>query len=323
MTDTATPAPATSSLDAVLGKIDALLATGAPAPVTMTQPEFQAHVAGELEKAIAEQAAGKVETQKARLEHLKAQVAAAKAVFDTGATTVQLTPFKDPWQTMPGETASKGTVDVPQPAITPTGDSNVQFMQDVLVNTEKGRTLSPAVKALFSLAKAAPDSAIRKALVAKAGAEVAPAIIAKAGEAMAVLEKLAAVFGYTPEPGEGLLDCDFRWTVSDTISALQSAARTENVITQMSGLLGSTAAAKTAIDALPAPAPAPAPAAKSAGAAPAAPPPAPGISGGGVESWPTDMAAAVFDEKTGLMKAKGDEEGKLYWGRDSEHAPTT
>lgn len=313
MTTTATPA--TSSLDAVLGKIDALLASPV-ATVEMTQTQLNEHVASELEKAIADAAAGKVDAHKARLEHLKAQVATAKAIFDKGATLAPITMFKDPWQTLPGEGAAKGSVEVPQPAITPTGDSNVQFMQDVIVTTEKGaRALSPTFKALFSIAKAAADAPIRKALATKAG-EAAPAIIAKAGEALACLEKIATIFGYTPEPGETLLDCDFRWSVEDTVRALQNAARTETVIQQMSGLLGA-ATAKAAITGA-APAPAAAPAAPSI-QAPATPAPAATPAS---EAWPLDMATAELDEKTGLMKAKGDD-GSLYWGRDSEKAPTT
>lgn len=318
MTTPATPAPATSSLDAVLGKIDALLASPAAATVEMTQAQLNEHVAAELEKALADQTAGRADAHKARLEHLKAQVAAAKAIYDKGATLAPIVMFKDPWQTMPGEGAAKGSVDIPQPAITPTGDSNVQFMQDVVVTTEKGRALSPTFKALFSIAKAAADAPIRKALVAKAG-EAAPTIIAKAGEAMAVLEKIATIFGYTPEPGESLLDCDFRWSVEDTVRALQNAARTENVISQMSALLGSATAKAAIVSGAPVPAPTPTPAPAAApGATPATPAPA-----ATAEAWPLDMASVELDEKTGLMKAKGDDEGKLYWGRDSEKAPTT
>lgn len=304
MTTPATPA-AVTSLDAVIGKIDALLTPAAP--VSMTQAQLNEHVSAELEKALGDAAAGKADLHKARLEHLKAQVAAAKAVYDSGATLAPIVMFKDPWQMMPNSGATKSTVDVPQSAITPTGDSNIQFTKDVVITTEKGElALSPTFKALFSIASAAPESELRKALVAKAGAEVAPVIIAKAGEAMACLQKIASVFNYTPEPGSTLLDCDFRWSVGDTISALQSAARTENVITQMSSLLTKNIAP------IAPPAPAATPTAKS------------DVEDDFRGGWPLDMAKETFDEKSGLSKAKGDEkDGELYWGRDSQKAPTT
>lgn len=312
MTEPVAAPATTTSLDAALGKIDALLAAPVLGVAQMNQAQLQEHVAAELEKALAETASGKADVSKLRLEHLKALIAAAKAVFDSGATLAQVTLFQDPWQTKPGESASKGSVDVPQPAITPTGDSNVQFMQDVVVTTEKGRAPSELFKALFLVATAKDDAPVRKKLVAKGADGIA--IIAKAGEALACLEKIAAIFNYVPESGETLLDYDFRYSVEDTVRALQNAARTENVIAQMSAILGTTAA-KAALLAVPAAAPPPA-------TPPAAPAPVVPAATLVVEAWPTDMANVELDEKTGLMKARGDD-GKLYWGRDSETTPTT
>jgi hypothetical protein len=305
---TTTPAPATSKLDTVLGKIDELL--GAAAPVSMTSAQFNEHVAAELEKALADAAAGKAEAQKARLTHLKAQVAAAKAVYDSGATLAQIEMFKDPWQQMPGESSSK-TADVPQPAITPTGDSNVQFKDDVIfVETEKGRGLSDLFKGLYVVAKATDAAPARKKLLAKGADGVT--IIAKAGEALACLTKIAAIFGYVPEGDGTLLDYDFRYSVEDTVRALQSAAKTETVIAQMTSLLGEPAAKAALLTPATAPAAPPAP--------PAAPPAIATSGEDGGLGWPLDMTTAVFDEKTETMKSAG---ADLYWGRDSQKAPTT
>lgn len=313
MTTTATPAtPQPSSLDTALEKIDQLLSSPTLGVQQMTAEQFQAHTAAELEKALGEATNGKAEVSKMRLEHLKAQITTAKAVYDSGATLAPITMFQDPWQTKPGESASKGEATVPQSAITPTGDSNVQFKDDVVfVQTEKGRELSPLMKGLIVIAKASDKSPARQKLSkAEGGAE----IIQKAGEAQSILANIATMFGIAVEGPADLLDYEFKWDVSDTISALQSAAKLEGVMQQMSGMLAAAAAAKGAGEQ------AAAEGVNKSANQPPAPPPAPAEG-----PWPTDMASAVFDEKTGLMKCAGDqEEGKsLYWGRDSEQAPTT
>jgi len=296
MTTSATPAPV-SPLDTVLAKIDALGAAPATATsIEVTAEKLTAHALDQLEKAAADELAGKSEQKKARLEHLKAQVTAAKAVFAGGATTAKIETF---------------TADIPQPAITPTGDSNIKFENDVIFTTKAdgSRELTDLFKSLFKVAKAT-EAAPARAKLAKS--EDGKTTIAKAGEALACLSKIAAIFNYVPEEGSDLLDCDFRWSVSDTVSALQAAARTEHVIAQMSGLLGeATAKAALVGKAIPAAAP------------PAAPAPSPAPAPRET-AWPMDMASADFDEKAGIYKNKGttgDEEP--FWGRDSGKAPTT
>lgn len=301
MTTPPTPAPATSSLDAVLGKIDALLAGPVLGTASMTAPQFQEHVAAELEKGIADAMSGKAEVAKLRLAHLKEQVAAAKAIYDSGATLATIAMFQDSWQTKPGEGAAK-TADVPQPAISPTGESNVQFKEDVLfVTTEKGRAPSPLLKALCLVAKASekPALALKNGGVAKADGAT---IIAKVGEAKGLLVHIAAMFGIETDSPADVMEYEFKWDVADTISALQSAAKLEDVMAQMSGMMAAMPGA----------------AAKSA-----TPPVIPPVAPSGDGAWPLDMATAVLDEKTGLMKAVTEEERALFWGRDSERTPTT
>lgn len=293
----------TSSLDAALAKIDQYLAAAEPGVRQMSPEQFQEYTAAEIEKALAEAAGGKEELSKARLEHLKAQIAAAKAVYDEGATLAPITFFKDPWQTLPGESAVKGEANVPQPAITPTGESNIEFKEDVVfVQTEKGgRELSPLMKALIFVAKASEKSPLRQKL---SKAEGGPEIIQKAGEAQNILSGIATMFGVAVDEPADLLDYDFRWSVADTIKVLQSAAKLEGVMQQMSGMLSAAVAA----------------AAKSEGSAPAESATVSKSSDAG-PAWPLDMANVSFDEKAGVLK--GAEDDKLYWGRDSEKAPTT
>lgn len=302
---TTTDTTASASLDAALTKIDALLASQTGVS-SMTQPEFATHVASELEKALADAAAGKAELSKARLEHLKAQTATAKAVFDTGATLASITMFKDPWQTVPGSTTSK-TADVPQPALGGPGSDGVAYKEDVLfVTTTKGREPSPLLKALCFVAKAKPALALKTAGVAKADSAT---IVAKAGEAKAMLDHIATMFGITVESPDEVLEYEFKWDIADTISALQSAAKLETMLAQMSAAMPAAVMGKSATPPVP------------PAATPPAPPATPAITSMTDEPWPTDIAAAVFDEKSGLQKAPATE--TLAWGRDSEPAPTT
>lgn len=297
---TETTTPTASPLDTALGKIDALLATPAPGVSSMTNEQLQTHAAAELEKAIEEATTGKAEASKARLEHLKTQIAAAKAIYDSGATLAPVTMFKDPWQSMPTtKVADPAQVAAPNPAET------LQQKEDVLfVTTEKGaRAPSPMLKGLIMVAKASAVSPLHKRLMKMTnGAQ----IIAKAGEAMNILSNIATMFGISVEDSADVLDYEFKWDVADTISALQSAAKLEGVISQMSGTpLAATAKAAT-----------------PSVATPPAAPVTPSMSMS--DAWPTDMATAVFDEKTGLHKAAGETpETKPYWGLDSERAPTT
>lgn len=267
--------PVSSPLDAALNKIDAVLGV-----VSMNTEQLQAHVVDELAKSAAEAASGKQETATARVVHLKAQTELAKAVFDSGATLAPITMFKDPWQTMPNSPATKTTTENQQP---PTGASNIEFKEDVVfVTTEKGaREFSPLLKALYSIGKSA--NASRTKVLAKADGA---SIIAKAGESTAILEKIAAMFGIKLSD-DGVLDCEFRWTVGDTISALQNAAKLEAVMMQMGG--GLAKAEPTPAPATPAPAPAPAASAEVA--------------------WPSDMS-------------KAETTGGPDWGFDSGPVPT-
>lgn len=281
----ATPSP----FDAVLAKLDALIAAPVLGVVEMTSEQLQAHVTSEIAKSVEEAAAGKAEQAKARLEHLKAQTALAKGVFDEGAKLASITMFKDPWQTLPGESSSK-TVDPTQPAIA-SPDSNVHYTQDVVFTTHKGAmTMSPLMKALYVLSKAKAESPAMKSVIAKSeGAQ----IIAKASEARNILATIATLFGIATDSPDDVLEYDFKWSISDTISALQAAAKLEGVMAQMSSLMGGAE-----------------PAAKSAGTpAPATPPPPPHAR---EEAWPTDMSAPV--NKTGEAPA---------WGYDSGPVPTT
>lgn len=298
MTTNAPTTPQAISLDDALSRIDAQLL----GVTTMTTEQLTAHVAAELTKSVEETAAGKAELAKARLAHLKEQTTLAKAIFDKGATLAPIVMFKDPWQTMPGATSTK-TADIPQPAISPTGNSNIQFENDVVfVTTEKGaREPSPLVKALIVVAKASSKSPAHTKLLAKAGGAE---IIAKAGEAHGILSTIAVLFGISLESPDDVLDCEFRWDIGDVVSALQSAAKLEGVMAQMSGMMSATAKGSAPAPATPPAPPAPAPAAQS-------------------EAWPTDMANATLDEKTGTMKSTGDESGTPYWGWDSGTVPTT
>jgi hypothetical protein len=281
---------APTTLDAALSKIDALLAV--PKTVALTESEFNKHVASELEKALAAKDSPEIEK---RLTHLKGQIETAKSVFAGGAQSVNVQVYADAWQ---APAAPAGEVAVPQAAISPTGESNVQFMQDVIVSSATAKaSLAPAMKGLLSIAKASDGSKIRKALVAKAGEEAAKTIVAKAGEALAVLEKIAQLFAYVPDDDESVLDSSFRWSVEETVRALQNAAKTEAVIAQMSGILAQ-----------------PAPASNTTQAAKAATPTAP-IEITTPDAWPADMAMVA---KAGELVDAGP-----YWGLDSAPAPTT
>jgi hypothetical protein len=303
MADTSGATP--SKLDEALTKIDALLGA-APVEKAFDKAAFETYVAEQLEASIAETTAGSVEIAQKRLVALKAVVATAKASWDSGATTVTLLQTTDPWYLAPNTSRAK-VADVPS-ALPKAGDSNVQTTGDVLLVEKRatatgGMELVPTdlFRTLYAIAKA--DETAR-APIAKS--EEGRTLIAKAGEALAILAKIAAVFNVSLESPADLLNCELRWQVSDMISALQSAAKVEQVMTQMGAGLGIAKDAAT-----PAPAAPGAPVAKSAAAAL------------GEVAWPLDLASAELDEASGVLKDSRGPRGKKHRGWDESDKDET
>lgn len=292
-----------ATLDEALTKIDALLASPAVAGTekAFTKEAFDAYVAEQVTASTEEIAKGD-ETGKKRLEALKAAIAFAKASWDSGATTVALRMHTDPWYLAPNSAGTKKEADVPS-ALPKAGDSNVQTTADVLFVTKReggGFDATPLFKALVALAKSASAEPAPVAKVALAKSEDGRTLIAKAGEAMAVLQKIAAFFNVSLEDQDDILSCELRWQVSDMISALQSAARVEAVIGQMADAMGVAKSATTPAT----PAPAATPTQKSASA------PATDV------AWPLDLASAEFDDKAGVFKDVRGQGSKKHRGWD-------
>jgi hypothetical protein len=292
MAETAETTP--SKLDEVLTKIDALLAAPAAAlEKAFTKEQFEAYVAEQVEASLTEAP----EVMSKRLTALKAAIACAKASWDSGATTVKLVQVTDSWY-LPPNTARAKEADLPS-ALPKAGDSNIQTTGDVLFVEKQaggGFKPTPIFLALHALAKSAAAEPAPVAKVALAKSEDGRTLIAKAGEALAVLQKIASFFNVSLEDPDDILSCELRWQVSDMISALQSAARVESVIGQMAGAMG---LAKDAGAAAPA---APASVAKAVGTADVA--------------WPLDLASAELDETTGVFKDTRGRGGKKHRGWD-------
>jgi len=257
-------------IDEALAQI-AKLETSADGPpaVMMDLRNFEAYVELQVSKSVEEITGGKVDLGKERLTALKSTIATHKASFEVAGGTATVQPFKDPWQALP-------TSKEANPQEVPTTTSGIAIPGD-LVTTEKAAAgfgfafkATDKLQALIMVSKASAASPLH----AKLGkTDQGKALIAKAGEATAILAKIASMFGLTYESSSDLLDCELRWDVGDMITALQSAAKLESVMTTLGGTMAVKQADPPAAAATPPPAaPAtPAPTQKSAGEAPATP----------------------------------------------------
>jgi hypothetical protein len=247
------------TLDESIAQINDLATKiNAPTEQDMTREQFGAYVEAQVAKATEEATNGKAAEAKKRLAALKGQIDAHKASYEsmgTSGTSVKIQVYQDPWITLPTMKVANPT-DVPK-----TETSNVQNPGDLpttaplVEKTSGGLKATDLLKALILVSKASEKSPLRAKL---AKSDQGKVLVAKAGEATAILQKIATMFGIEVADTEDLLDCELRWDVGDMISALQSAARLENVMST----LGGTMTLKT--ETPPAAAPAPVPTAKAA-----------------------------------------------------------
>jgi len=316
-----TPEPAakdTKGIDDALASIDTVLAQ--PATRTdFTAETFEKYVADQTAKAAAEVAAGHRDRAEKRIAALKASVAAAKAVLYSANPAPQLEAggggnaipvYVDPWILLP---TAPVDMRAGQP---PTGPSNVQFpdvpapsiTKAVLRKSADGKrvTFAPAIVEALLISKAADTAKCRVEL---AKTEEGRTLVAKAGEARSILEKIQAMFAIELDEPSDLLGWELRCQVGDIIGALQNAAQVEAVMDKMAPMLDGGGA-----DTVKAAAEAAAKAAKDA---------ADKVAKSGDEvPWPMDLAVpetpeVVVDARDKVTKGAQ----KPYFGFDNEPAP--
>jgi hypothetical protein len=278
MTTAATPTNKTESLDDVLARIDALAAPPAPVPVELSldQTQFASYVAHHMTKAETEEGDAKSK----RLDALKAVVIAAKQAFAAGQPA-KVTPFDDSFKLEP---KVEGTANVP----TGTGSEGVALENNDVVKGAAAIAKSEGValiRKIASLAVALKKEGDAGALVVGI-AKAARSTVAKAGEAAAMLEKLAGLFGIDINDPE-MEGYNLRWKISDAVCAIQEAAELEKTMATLSATLG----------------------AMGAPAAPAAPPATPtqandsttkaDVTKAAEGDWPMDMSSTKFDARAG------------------------
>lgn len=290
-TETQTP---TNTLDAALSRVDQLLASAQPVvEKSFTKEEFDAYMAEQLDLSVEETSKGEVEKSKNRLVALKSVIAAAKASWDAGATSVTFAMKTDPWYLAPNSAATKtetpapATTTTPSVTETPAPATTTKALSSLLVEMRSTTAkaageapkleLAPTQLLTDLLALAQDGESVAKTALAKS--EEGREVIAKAGEALGLLQKIASFFNVKLEPGEDVLSSEVRWQVSDMISALQSAARVESVISSMSATMGDGISKAAETNQIP-----------EATIDPAD------------SAWPMDFAAVTFDEKTSIFK---------------------
>lgn len=258
-----------------------------PPAVVMNHANFEAYIEREIAKSVEEITGGKVDEAKKRMDAVKAAIATAKASFESSGTAT-IKPYKDPWQLLP-------TTKEANPAALPQVQSGIEIPGD-LATVEKaaggfGVVLKPTekLKALCAIAKASAKSPLHAKL---AKSDDGKSLIAKAGEATAILQKIAGMFGIAYSDSEDLLDWELRCDVGDMISALQSAAKLEVVMST----LGGTMALKSDPAATP---PAPTPPAAPAVTPPV--PPTPPATGTPAETAKADAFDSMTDVEPDAM----------------------
>lgn len=277
MTTAATPTNKTETLDDVIARIEAMSAPPAPATpaeLSLDQTQFASYVAHHMTKAETEE--GEAKTK--RLDALKAVVVAAKQAFAAGQPA-KVTPFDDSFKLEP---KVEGTANVP----TGTTSEGVALENNDVVKGANAIAKSEGVSLIRKIASLA--IALKKE--GEAGelrlgiAKSARTTIAKAGEAQAMLEKLAGLFGIDINDPE-MEGYNLRWKISDAVCAIQEAAELEKTMATLSatlGAMGAPAAAPAAAPTQAADTTAKADVTKAAGA-----------------EWPMDMSATKFDPRAG------------------------
>lgn len=270
-TETTQASETNASLDDVIARIDALSAAkdGAPVEKEFTREQFDAYVTEQLAKAEGEEP----EPAKKRLTALKTAIEAAKQFFAAGKPA-KLPVYQDPFQMKP---------DTAKTADAPTG------VKTESVAFENETVAKKVALGLASLAKqlVTEGSEVRHGVI-KSG----KVSVSKAGEAAAMLAKIAQMFGIDMNDPKYQDEYSFKWKVADAVCVIAEAAKLEQVMTTLSATLGGA----------PAPAPAEMAAEKTEKAAKAVD-----------DGWPMDMNGTSFDSKSGKHVEK-----PLAWNNASE-----
>lgn len=277
-------APSMDELAARVAEAEKTLATATSK--SFTASEFAAYVSEQIEKAKGEDA----EKGAARLKALQDAIALAKTAFEQG-TTASIPVYHDPWQ------QDSTTKAISSPTGVSSGTSNVGY--PTTVDTAK-RCLVIA-KALREDATLVTAFETQVPVAKSAGAAVP---VTKAGEAAAMLDRIAAMFGVELEDEADRRYCELRWNVGDIISTLVEVDRAEKALSKMQALMAGTAPTTPTVE----------PAAMAEGAAKAAVAKADdddySISVGNIQNadgWPVDMNASSRVTKS-APKAKGTDE---------------
>lgn len=225
------PADPLAALNELEARVDASLkALEEPEEREVTSAEFLEYASAQMEKALTED---KDKASK-RLAALKVLQGIAKTAFEqNGAASIKIKLYVDPWQEQP---QAKSVTPGQEQSARDEGD-NIAFPNNV-----------ETAKRMIGLAKNLRDdaSAVRKSLAKSAESGAAElSKVQKAGEAAALLEGVAAMFGVKAT------DCNgeyygLGWKVSDIIYAVEQAARVEQAMGKLAGFVGGAAPAMPA-----------------------------------------------------------------------------
>ncbi len=254
----------TTNLDTVLAEIETMT-DGFNGVKSFDAKEFDAYCSEQLEKAKGEEP----EPAKKRLIALNEAIATAKQFYAENLPA-KVTVYIDPAQQESTEKHAESPSQLKQGEGPMFADTNI---------------VKNIAKRMVSLAKSLNDS---KSDIRVAVDKADRTTVAKAGEAAAMLTKIATAFGIDMSNSEDA--CEISWKVGDAVRAIQQAAKLEQAMTALASM-GSAAPA------------APAEPAKAADETPATPPEAPAPEA--PPAPPADEAPKTETEKANVSKAAG------------------